>query len=166
MSNVNVSISGGNKNTTFYLNAGYRNEGNVMMRGNALINKTGRLNLNHYSDYRRFNMNILAGIGQYKIILPTTSMLIMLYDLPPHYPAHNEDGAPNWSGGRAAWIKAIADDGLTWTDVLGIRGDNAVSDMYAIRSIPRNFLFDPQGVIVEKNLRGEALEEMLAGYLK
>jgi peroxiredoxin len=64
---------------------------------------------------------------------------------------------------RAAWLKAILDDGLTWPQVSDLRGFNTeVAQRYSISSIPQNFLLDPQGRIVAKNLRGEALSEKLA----
>lgn len=68
--------------------------------------------------------------------------------------------------GRAAWLKAIQDDGLTWPQVSDLRGfNNDVAQQYAISSIPQNFLLDPQGRIVAKNLRGEALPQKLAQVL-
>jgi peroxiredoxin len=64
---------------------------------------------------------------------------------------------------RAAWLKAIQDDGLTWPQVSDLRGFNMeVAQRYSISSIPQNFLLDPQGRIVAKNLRGEALSQKLA----
>jgi peroxiredoxin len=67
---------------------------------------------------------------------------------------------------RAAWLKAIQDDGLTWLQVSDLRGFNTeVAQHYSISVIPQNFLLDPQGRIVAKNLRGEALSEKLAQLL-
>ncbi|WP_205687095.1 peroxiredoxin family protein [Chitinophaga rhizosphaerae] len=43
--------------------------------------------------------------------------------------------------------------------------DNEVARLYGIRGIPQNFLVDPQGKIIAKNLRGEALEKKLAEVL-
>jgi hypothetical protein len=40
--------------------------------------------------------------------------------------------------------------------------NNEVGVLYAVRAIPQNFLLDPKGVIVGKNLRGEALNKKLA----
>ncbi|WP_233635669.1 TlpA disulfide reductase family protein [Hymenobacter setariae] len=67
---------------------------------------------------------------------------------------------------RAAWLKAIQDDGLTWTQVSDLHGFNTeVAQQYAISAIPQNFLLDPQGRIVAKNLRGDALSQKLAQVL-
>lgn len=68
--------------------------------------------------------------------------------------------------GRGDWVKAIADDNLTWTNVLNIRGENEVANMYAVQAIPSNFLLNTEGVIIAKNLRGAALEEALAEHLQ
>jgi peroxiredoxin len=61
------------------------------------------------------------------------------------------------------WLKAIADDNLTWHHVSDLSyWDNAAGKMYGIRSIPSNFLMDENGVILAWNLREEALQEKLA----
>jgi peroxiredoxin len=61
-----------------------------------------------------------------------------------------------------AWVKAINDDGLVWNHVSDLKyWDNAVAKLYAIRSIPQNFLIDPNGKIVGANLRGEELFKKL-----
>ena len=61
------------------------------------------------------------------------------------------------------WKKAIFDDGLIWAQVSDLRGwDNQVSKVYGVRSIPANYLIDPSGKIVAKDLRGELLKEKLA----
>jgi peroxiredoxin len=68
--------------------------------------------------------------------------------------------------GRAAWLKAIQDDHLTWPQVSDLSGFNtAVTQQYAVSAIPQNFLLDPQGRIVAKNLRGNALAQKLAQVL-
>jgi peroxiredoxin len=56
------------------------------------------------------------------------------------------------------WVKAIADDKLTWTHVSDLQyWGNAAARTYAVNSIPANFLLDETGTIIAKNLRGEAL---------
>jgi peroxiredoxin len=64
---------------------------------------------------------------------------------------------------REAWLKAVADDGLAWTQVSDLRyWSNEAAALYGISSIPSNLLLDPEGIIVEKNLRGEDLHAALA----
>jgi peroxiredoxin len=54
---------------------------------------------------------------------------------------------------KAAWLKAIKDDGLTWPQVSDLKHwDNAVSIQYGIRAIPQNVLVDTQGKVMAKNI--------------
>jgi len=56
------------------------------------------------------------------------------------------------------WIKAIADDKLTWTHVSDLQyWNNAAAKIYAVNAIPANFLIDEEGVIIGRNLRGADL---------
>jgi peroxiredoxin len=65
------------------------------------------------------------------------------------------------------WMKAIHDDQLTWTQVSDLKyWKNDVAVLYGIQAIPQNFLIDPQGKIVGKNLRGEDLVKKLDTLLK
>ena len=67
---------------------------------------------------------------------------------------------------RAKWLKAIQADGLTWQHVSDLKGwESAAGQTYSIKSIPASILLDPQGRIIGKNLRGEALEAKLAAVL-
>ena len=63
---------------------------------------------------------------------------------------------------RNPWIEAINQDNLQWTHVSDLKfWNNDVAVKYKIQSIPQNFLIDPNGVIVAKNLRGPDLEAKL-----
>lgn len=69
--------------------------------------------------------------------------------------------------GKEKWLKAIHDDGLTWTHVSDLQfWNNAAAKDYGVQAIPQNFLIDPQGKIAGKNLRGEDLEKKLAELFK
>jgi peroxiredoxin len=66
------------------------------------------------------------------------------------------------------WVKAIADDKLTWTHVSDLQyWGSAAARLYAVNSIPSNFLLDETGTIIGRNLRGEELyakvTELLGG---
>ncbi len=64
---------------------------------------------------------------------------------------------------RKAWIKAIKDDGMPWVQVSDLKGwKSQVATQYGIKAIPQNFLIDPNGIIIAKNLRGEELLKKLA----
>jgi peroxiredoxin len=65
-------------------------------------------------------------------------------------------------GAKDAWLQAINTDGMLWTQVSDLSGwNNTVAKEYGVTAIPQNFLVDPQGKIVAKNLRGDGLEKKL-----
>lgn len=69
-------------------------------------------------------------------------------------------------GKKQAWLDAIHKDGLTWTHVSDLKfWNNEAAKQYGIRGIPANFLIDPSGKIIGKNLRGEDLEKKLEEVL-
>ncbi|HLZ89293.1 MAG TPA: TlpA disulfide reductase family protein, partial [Puia sp.] len=60
------------------------------------------------------------------------------------------------------WLRAIRKDGMPWTHVSDLQGwHNAVAQKYGVQAIPTNFLVDPDGIIVARNLRGEELDKKL-----
>lgn len=65
--------------------------------------------------------------------------------------------------GKQRWLNAIHHDGLTWTQVSDLKFWNSkTAALYGVRGIPANFLIDPNGKIIAKNLRGNDLEDKLA----
>jgi thiol-disulfide isomerase/thioredoxin len=73
----------------------------------------------------------------------------------------------DYPGGKAAWEAAVKKDGLPWIQVSDLKGwKNEVAVMYGINSVPQNLLIDPQGMIIAKNLRGEALTQKLKELIK
>jgi peroxiredoxin len=70
-------------------------------------------------------------------------------------------------GQKEAWLKAIADDGLVWTNLSDLKGgENEVAKQYFVQAIPTNFLIGPDGNILGKNLRGNALTQKLVEILE
>lgn len=68
---------------------------------------------------------------------------------------------------KQRWLDAIKSDNLTWTHVSDLAyWNNAVAKKYKVDAIPQNFLLDPQGRIIAKNLRGEELNRKLADIFK
>jgi peroxiredoxin len=57
------------------------------------------------------------------------------------------------------WKSAIRQDGLNWVHVSDLKGwnNNVSRNLYKIKSVPANYLIDPKGIIIAKNLRGEQL---------
>lgn len=69
-------------------------------------------------------------------------------------------------GNKDKWLEAIHHDGLTWTHVSDLQfWNNAVAQLYRVQSIPQNYLIDPEGRIIAKNLRGPELEAKLCEIL-
>lgn len=66
-----------------------------------------------------------------------------------------------------AWAKGVKDLGITWTQLSDLKGwQNAGAALYGVNSIPHTVLVDKEGVIVAKNLHGEALAEQIEALLK
>jgi peroxiredoxin len=65
-------------------------------------------------------------------------------------------------GKKDAWLAAIKADSLNWTHVSDLQfWNNAAAKLYSITAIPQNFLIDPTGKIIARNLRGEELQKKL-----
>jgi peroxiredoxin len=63
---------------------------------------------------------------------------------------------------KEGWINAIEKDQLHWTQVSELTyWKSDIAKTYGVRAIPANFLIDENGIIVAKNLRGEALLQKL-----
>jgi len=63
---------------------------------------------------------------------------------------------------RTNWQAAINNDKLTWTHASDLKNfEGPTETLYHIQAIPSNFIIDPQGIIIAKNVRGADLEEFL-----
>ncbi|TXH21333.1 MAG: AhpC/TSA family protein [Chitinophagaceae bacterium] len=98
---------------------------------------------------RAENPNVVAAFNKYKD--KNFTVLGVSLDMPDR---------------KQAWLDAIHKDNLTWTHVSDLQyWDNTVAKQYGIRAIPQNFLIDPNGKIVAKNIRGEELQKKLSEIL-
>jgi len=63
---------------------------------------------------------------------------------------------------KKSWLAAIRDDNLNWQHVSDLKywGSEAAA-LYGVSSIPRNFLLDPNGKIIGRDLRGPDLLDKL-----
>ena len=72
--------------------------------------------------------------------------------------------------GVATWdkpedtLKAIEEDKIPYPQIMNAQ--KAGSDAYGIEGIPQIILFGPDGTIVARDLRGEAIEAKLAEIYK
>jgi peroxiredoxin len=68
---------------------------------------------------------------------------------------------------KEPWLKAIQKDNLPWVHLSDLKGwDNGLARHYGIKWIPSSFLLDPEGRIIARDLRGDALDKMLSDLLK
>lgn len=68
----------------------------------------------------------------------------------------------------SSWQAAITRDNVQWpTHVIDTKGwYSSYIMLYGVQGIPANFLLNADGVIVAKNLRGTALQQVLQSYVK
>jgi peroxiredoxin len=67
----------------------------------------------------------------------------------------------------AEWKTAITQDGYTWANVSeGKKWDAQIAKSYMVTSLPTNYLIDGSGKIIEKDLRGQTLENVLLSHKK
>lgn len=99
---------------------------------------------------RRENPNVIKAYDQYK----TKNFTILGVSL---------DGGEN---AKDKWVQAIAKDGLKWEQVSDLQGWNSgVAKLYKVTAIPANFLLDPNGKIIGRDLRGAELAAKLSEIL-
>ncbi len=68
---------------------------------------------------------------------------------------------------KASWLEAIKEDKLNWQHISDLKKwESIVVGAYQIEGIPFNVLIDPTGKIIATELRGQALQETLAGVLQ
>lgn len=68
---------------------------------------------------------------------------------------------------KEAWIKAIKEDGMPWTQISALKGfENEAAKIYKIQGIPSSLLINTEGEIIAYDLRGQNLEKKLADVFK
>ena len=68
---------------------------------------------------------------------------------------------------RKNWLGAIEKDGLPWIQVSSLKGWKcATAQAYSVSAIPALFVLDSENRIIAKNIKGEALWNFIADYLK
>ena len=82
------------------------------------------------------------------------------------YQTYKEKGfeivAVSLDANKEAWLEAIKKDQLPWIHISDLQGSmNTASLTYGVFGIPDNFLINPEGKIVDRNLRGGRLNKKL-----
>ena len=68
---------------------------------------------------------------------------------------------------KEPWVKAITEWEMPWIHLSDLKyWQSVASDVYNVNSIPDNLLIDPEGTVVARYLRGDALEAKLAEVIK
>jgi peroxiredoxin len=68
---------------------------------------------------------------------------------------------------KKSWLNAVHEDGIIWESVSDLKGENNKAALiYGIHYYPANFLINPNGIIIAKDLRGDALRNKLTELLK
>lgn len=69
--------------------------------------------------------------------------------------------------GKSQWVDAINKDGMPWIHVSDLKGwKNEVATLYGVNSVPQNFLINPEGIVVARDLRGDDLTAKLSAFIK
>ena len=66
---------------------------------------------------------------------------------------------------KDAWLKAIRQDNITYTQVINNGGENSPAAVYGIRFIPSTFLLNKKGQIVAIDLEPDDLEKKILALL-
>ncbi len=105
---LNVSITGGNENTSFLLGGSYQNRGDVFPGDFGYHKITTNLNLHHNSEDQKLKVDLSVnyGIDENRLFFGT-NFVQMALTLAPNAPAiYNEDGGLNWAEG--SWSNPLA----------------------------------------------------------
>lgn len=64
------------------------------------------------------------------------------------------------------WKEAIAKDGITWTQISNLKEwKEPIAQLYGVNSIPKTFILNKYGVVVAKDLTGQALKDKVIELL-
>ncbi|HBL74589.1 MAG: hypothetical protein A2W90_00285 [Bacteroidetes bacterium GWF2_42_66] len=67
---------------------------------------------------------------------------------------------------RIEWVDAIDKDNLTWINVGDMKGSVSAINNYNVQKVPFNYLLDPEGKIIARDVQGPALNKLLGEVLK
>ena len=68
---------------------------------------------------------------------------------------------------KNAWLRAIDEDKVNWVQVSDLKFWNSyVVNLYNVYSIPANYLIDPEGIIIDRNIETSELKNKLEKFIK
>ena len=97
--NAQITLSGGDANNHFYLNAGIDNNGAIGPGGGGNVRKSFRFNVDHSSINKKFFVNIIGGYTVNQLSLKQQDLTGFI-NLAPSYPLYNSSGAPDFAQSR------------------------------------------------------------------
>lgn len=107
ITNAQASISGGTANTQFLLGGGFYRETTVFPGNNDFLRGSGRFNLNHTSDNKKFNALVSVAYTTSVSDIPTLDFTSQAVTLAPVAPAlYDANGNLNWENGT--WQNPLA----------------------------------------------------------
>ena len=96
-SNLNLSVQGGNRNTSFRLTGGYSDQGTVFPVDINYKKLTFGTQINHTSNNEKWNLQFSGNYGADKTrSTPTADMLNAIYSAPIAPKLYNENGSLHW----------------------------------------------------------------------
>lgn len=108
ITNAQGSISGGNLNTQFSLSGGFYKETTVFPGNNDFVRGSGRFNLNHTSENKKFNATLSLNYTTSVSDIPSLDFTSQAVTLAPVAPTlRTADGRLNWENGT--WVNPLAD---------------------------------------------------------
>ncbi len=96
INDIQTTLSGGDANTRFLFNAGYRTESTIFPGDFSSKRFTSRLNLDHNSKNRKLNVAFAVSYSKDNTNLPQSDVS-MVYNLPPNLPLYDANGKLFWS---------------------------------------------------------------------
>lgn len=107
ITNAQASISGGTANTQFLFGGGFYRETTVFPGDNDFMRGSGRFNLNHTSDNKKFNALVSVNYSTSVSDIPTLDFTSQAVTLAPVAPAlYDSNGNLNWENGT--WQNPLA----------------------------------------------------------
>ncbi|MCL8008307.1 SusC/RagA family TonB-linked outer membrane protein [Gelidibacter japonicus] len=108
MSNINLSVSGGNENTSYLVGASSHKQGSVFPGDFSYRKKTFNFSLGHRSHNKKFKLNLTANYGiDDNDLFSNATFVSRAFTLPPNAPAiYNNDGSLNWE--NSTWNNPFA----------------------------------------------------------
>ncbi|MBC7553036.1 MAG: AhpC/TSA family protein [Taibaiella sp.] len=68
---------------------------------------------------------------------------------------------------KEEWVKAIKDHKMEWINCSDLKGlSSEAARLYGVKTIPFNFLVDPAGKVIARDLHGDQIEDILMRVIK